>query len=219
MATSGLPWAIIMPVKRLAAAKSRLQVTPEMRAELALAMALDSVRAALACPVVAAVVAVNDDPEVGSQLRALGATVVLDEPDAGLNSALEHGASVARRIDAAVGVAALSADLPALRPAELAVVLEAASGATSAVVADTSGTGTTLLTAGPGTSLRPAFGPDSRAAHLAAGARDLSALAGPSLRRDVDTLADLRVVDALGCGPATSQVLARHANLLVDVRA
>lgn len=214
MATPRVRWAIIVPVKRLAVAKSRLLVAPETRAELALAMALDSVSAALACPVVTTVVAVNDDEDVSLRLRALGAVVVRDEPDAGLNSALEHGAATARAADAATAVAALSADLPALRPAELVVVLETAAGTERAVVADASGTGTTLLTAAPDAPLRPAFGTDSRAAHVAAGARDLSALAGPSLRQDVDTIADLRLAHALGCGPATTQVLARHPDLL-----
>jgi 2-phospho-L-lactate guanylyltransferase len=221
MATSRVPWAIIVPVKRLAVAKSRLLVAPELRAELALAMALDSVAAALACPVVTTVVAVNDDADVGARLRALGATVVRDEPDAGLNSALEHGAAAARVVAGGSAVAALSADLPALRPAELAVILDAAApdaDAGRAVVADAAGTGTTLLTAGPGAALRPAFGGDSRAAHVASGARDLTAVAGQSLRRDVDTVADLRAAHALGCGPATTEVLARHPELLADGR-
>ena len=61
MSASRVAWAIVVPVKRLAVAKSRLLVAPTVRAELALAMALDSVAAALACPLVSTVVAVSDD--------------------------------------------------------------------------------------------------------------------------------------------------------------
>jgi 2-phospho-L-lactate guanylyltransferase len=221
MTASRVAWAIVVPVKRLSRAKSRLLVPSGLRAELALAMALDSVHAALDCPLASTVVAVSDDAEATERLRALGARVVRDEPDAGLNSALTHGATAATVERAssggdALGLAALAADLPALRAAELTVVLEAAAEAAAAVVGDASGTGTTLLTAGPGSPFRPAFGADSRAAHAAAGAVDLSDLAGPSLRRDVDTLADLRAVHALGCGPATRAVLDRHPDLLVE---
>ena len=215
MAAAGVAWAIVVPVKRLAVAKSRLLVPPALRRDLALAMALDSVRAALACPLVSAVVAVNDDADATEQLQALGARVVRDEPDAGLNSALVHGAAELRRaVAVSGGVAALSADLPALRPAELAAVLAAASGAAGAVVADASGTGPTLLMAGPGAPFRPAFGADSRAAHVAAGALDLTGIAGPSLRRDVDTLADLRTAHLLVCGPAPTAVVERNPDLV-----
>jgi 2-phospho-L-lactate guanylyltransferase len=74
-----------------------------------------------------------------------------------------------------------------------------------AFVADTAGTGTTLLAAAPGVPLGPRFGPDSAARHAASGA---TALAGawPSLRRDVDTAADLAEALVLGVGAATAAV-------------
>ena len=83
-----------------------------------------------------------------------------------------------------------------------------------AVLADAAGSGTVLLAATPGTALDPVFGPDSLAAHIRSGARDLTELVGarlPGLRRDVDTLADLRTAHALGVGPATERVLAERA--------
>lgn len=205
------PWAIVVPVKRLSAAKSRLAVDSGLRAEIALAMALDTVRA---CAEVALVVAVSDDDRAAPMLRALGAVVVADEPDAGLNPALRHGAEVAVREHAATAVAAVASDLPALQPAELADTLRRAAAHPAAVVADWSGAGTTLLTATPPPGFRPAYGPGSRAAHLAAGAVDLTETAGAGLRRDVDTLDDLRAAIALGCGPATTEVAHRHASAL-----
>ena len=113
-------------------------------------MAADTVRAAAACPAVAVVVVVTDDPAAASTLGALGAMVVGDEPDAGLNPALAHGAAVAAASRPACGTAALAADLPALRPAELGRGLAAAAQWPEAFVADAEGSGTTLYAARPG---------------------------------------------------------------------
>ena len=205
-------WAIVVPVKRLSAAKTRLRVDPDVRIELALAMAADTVRAALSCPVADVVIAVSDDEQAAPVLKSLGAVVVPDLPDAGLNPALRHGASVPE-VPADVGVAALAADLPALRPDELTALLEAASYDDVVVVADASGTGTTLLAATTADLFRPAFGPGSRSLHVDAGAADLTDIAGPSLRCDVDTLADLAAAEALGLGPHSAEVV-RHHRLL-----
>ncbi len=100
----------------------------------------------------------------------------------------------------------LTADLPALRPAELAEALRAARAGPPDVrhfVADASGTGTVLLAAPPGVPLRPRFGSGSAAAHAASGARPLAG-DWPSLRRDVDTAADLATAARLGLGPRTA---------------
>lgn len=202
-------WAIVVPVKRLDAAKTRLQLDPDVRIELALAIASDTVRAALACPRTAVVIAVSDDERATPVLRALGAVVVPDHPDAGLNPALQHGASVPE-VPAGAGVAALAADLPALRPEDLTDVLEATGQHGIVVVADASGAGTTLLAAAEASRFRPMFGADSRARHVASGAVDLSGSAGSSLRSDVDTMADLTAAHALGLGPATTRVVQAH---------
>jgi len=207
-------WAIVVPVKRLDDAKTRLRVDPNVRIELALAIAADTVRAALACPLTAVVIAVSDDTRATPVLRELGAVVVPDRPDAGLNPALVHGAA-APEVPADVGVAAIAADLPALRPNELADVLAATSRHGTVVVADAAGVGTTLLAAADVRQFRPMFGTDSRAQHVATGAVDLSDAAGPSLRCDVDTLADLATAHLLGLGPASERVVRDHG--LVDL--
>jgi 2-phospho-L-lactate/phosphoenolpyruvate guanylyltransferase len=214
MTTPRPRWAIVVPVKHLAAAKSRLLASGAVRRELALAMALDTVRAAAACPAVTVVVAVSDDRQAVDALQAAGVLVVPDRPDAGLNPALAHGAQEAAARHPGVGIAAMSADLPALRPGDLDAVLVLAAGTESAVVGDAGGEGTTLLTARSAEFFRPRFGEQSRRAHVAAGAVDLTASTTAPLRQDVDTVADLAVAAALGCGPATSAVLARHPELL-----
>ncbi|MGW5039184.1 2-phospho-L-lactate guanylyltransferase [Streptomyces parvulus] len=206
-----MQWTLVVPVKPLARAKSRLSDTADdgVRPGLALAFALDTVAAALACQAVADVAVVTDDARAGRELAALGAAVVRDEPRGGLNAALAHGSAAVRAAGPGTPVAALNADLPALRPAELARVLAAAGKFTRAFLPDAAGIGTTLLTAAPGTELSPAFGPDSRLRHRASGAVELSLGAVDSVRQDVDTGGDLRTALALGVGPRTAAVAAR----------
>jgi 2-phospho-L-lactate guanylyltransferase len=199
-------WTVVMPVKVLAQAKSRLAVLAgPRRSELALALASDTVCAVAACPEVAHLLVVTSDPVAGSRLAALGAAVVADEPAGGLNAALAHGAAVALRRWPGTGVAALAADLPAVRPEELSRALRAAC-AGPAIVADAAGVGTTMYAAPPGTAFAPRFGGASRARHGAAGARVLDLPDIPGLRRDVDTPEDLRAAVALGVGARTASL-------------
>ena len=104
------------------------------------------------------------------------------------------------------GVATLSADLPALRADELAAALLEVPAGGRGFVADASGEGTTLLAARSPQPLDPQYGTGSAARHRASGAVELPA--GPGLRRDVDTPADLRDALALGVGPRTAAVAA-----------
>jgi 2-phospho-L-lactate guanylyltransferase len=209
-------WSVVVPVKRLAEANSRLgpATGDAARPEFALAFALDTVSAALACPVVRDVIVVTDDRAAGARLTALGARTVADG-QGGLNAALTHGA---RRVR--TPVAAMNADLPALRPAELAAVLTdagrsvrgttAGTGSGRAFLADADGIGTTLLAAASGAVLRPAFGGASRARHLASGAREITLAGVDTVRRDVDTADDLRTAIRMGVGRHTAAALALH---------
>ncbi len=242
-------WTVLLPVKVLARAKSRLAVLAgDRRRELALALASDTVTAVLGCPEVARVVVVTSDPVAGPLLAALGAVIVPDEPadraagratrasldgagrpgvlgDLGgaglsgvqdlLNAALRHGAAVAARRWPGTGLAALTADLPAVSPAELAAALRAAgAGPGAAFVPDAAGIGTTLYAVPPGAPFSPLFGGASRARHAAAGATELELDVMTGLRRDVDTPDDLREALTLGAGPFTRAVA---AHLFTDV--
>jgi 2-phospho-L-lactate guanylyltransferase len=202
---------LVIPLKPLARAKSRLSDTAAdgLRPGLALAFAQDTVAAALCCPAVKDVAVVTDDALAGRELGALGARIVSDEPQGGLNAALTHGAAVVRAARPESAVAALNADLPALRPLEFARVLDAAAEFPRAFLPDAAGIGTTLLTAREGEELRPAFGTDSRARHRASGAVELALDTVDSVRQDVDTGADLRAALALGVGPRTAAQAAR----------
>lgn len=201
-------WGVVVPVKQLAVAKTRLGAYGDaLREELALAFAADVVAAALASPPVVRVLVVTDDPVAARTLAALGAHVAGDRPDAGLNAALAHGAALLREQLPECGVAAVSSDVPALRPEHLAHVLADVPPGGRAFVADADGRGTTLLAAGPGAALAPAYGGASRLRHLASGAVELEG--ADALRRDVDTPADLEHARRLGPGPRTAAVLAR----------
>ncbi|GGK70025.1 2-phospho-L-lactate guanylyltransferase [Sphaerisporangium melleum] len=200
-------WTIVVPVKTLIAAKTRLaDAAGPHRAALAVAIAGDTVAAALACPAVARVVVVTGDPVPAEALAALGALVVPD-PLAGLNAALRAGAAHALRLVPDGPVAALQADLPALRPAELGVALAAAGDLDASFVPDAAEVGTTFYGVRAGVPFRPGFGGESRARHLAGGAKELALDGIPSLRRDVDTPADLREAITLGVGPRTRAVV------------
>src|SRR4051794_31039145 len=152
-AADALRWCLVVPVKRLGHAKSRLvgpEVSAPLRERLALAFATDAVRAALTADRVAAVLVVTDDPTAATVLGGLGATIVPDEPEAGLNAAFAFGAHVARsKLGSGFGIAASAADLPALRADELDIALGRIVGGKRHFIADAHDIGTTLLFAPP----------------------------------------------------------------------
>jgi 2-phospho-L-lactate/phosphoenolpyruvate guanylyltransferase len=199
-----LAWSLVIPVKLLAQAKTRLTaLDPERRSRLALAMAADTVAAALRADSVATVLVVTDDAVVRDVVWGLGAVVLADVPGAGLNEALGYGAGYARQRWPSRGVCAVAGDLPAMRPAELAAALRAATELGEAFVPDADGTGTALYAATPGSAFRPRFGPASRRRHLDGGAAEIASGNLTGLRRDVDTVDDLRAATAIGLGPRT----------------
>jgi 2-phospho-L-lactate guanylyltransferase len=208
-------WCLVVPVKPLDRAKSRLaapDIDPVLRARLALAFAADMVEAALSAKHVVGIVAVTDDGLAAEVLGRIGAAPVPDLPDAGLNPAFAHGARIAREMHGDVGVAAVAADLPALRAEELDAVLEAVSEPRLSrpprwFVPDAHDIGTTMLFAPSGIELDPRFGGPSRRAHLDSGAELVGLPDIASLRRDVDTPEDLAAAVRLGVGPRTAALL------------
>lgn len=196
-------WTVLLPLKQLSAAKSRLApLPPGLRASLALAMAVDTAEAALGCPAVAAVRVNCNDERAAAALAEVGCVVVADHHEGELNTGLAVLASQVRAVEPGAALAALTADLPALRPGDLTQALAAAGRHPRAYVSDAGGSGTTLLTARSWEPLRPAYGPGSSQRHRRSGAaplRDISVRA----RRDVDTLNDLRDVAELGVGRHT----------------
>lgn len=195
-------FSLLVPVKTLRLAKSRLVLAGDAeRAPLMRAFALDAILAATAAASVGQVYVVTDEPgfEVGGAVR------LPDEGDGDLNAALHHASLRVRLERPTSGVAAMCADLPCLRTAEL----EAALGVSLAprwFVADAATTGTTLLAAAPGVDLDPHFGLGSARRHEESGAGPVDAEL-PTLRRDVDTEEDLDLARRLGVGRHTESAL------------
>jgi 2-phospho-L-lactate/phosphoenolpyruvate guanylyltransferase len=213
-ATGG--WAVILPVKGLIAAKSRMAAGAQEPGDLALAFFRDALAAALATPRVARVIVATSDERVRAVAESAGAVVIDDAGHVGINAAARWAA--ARGADApdapASHVAVMVSDLPCLTPGALDSALGLAEGHPTSFVTDLDGVGTTLWCATAGHAVDPHFGPGSRAAHLAAGAVDLVA-AHPSAaarlepaRCDVDTEAALEHARGMGPGAATLAVLA-----------
>ena len=203
-------WCLVVPVKRLALAKTRMGPPYDThRRELAMAFALDTTLAALRSDAVRAVLVVTDEPEAAQLLAAAGADVVDDEPDAGLNPALAHGAEVAATAYPACSVGALSADLPALRRDELTLALARGAAQDTSFLRDAVGTGTTVVLSRTVAAFRPAFGLDSARQHAHAGLAELDGNDLTSVRRDVDTTADLAAAARLGVGVHTARLLER----------
>lgn len=200
-------WTAVVPVKPLAMAKTRLCLDPALRGRLALAFAVDTLSAVVACAGVRRVVVVTSDPAVSDAVEPLtGVVVAPDEPDAGLNPALWHGVGVGRRMAPTDGVLIVSSDLPALRPDELAAALDDVPGDGAAFVSDAAGLGTTVLAMPPGVTVEPRFGPRSHAAHRQVAAR-IDRADIRSVRRDVDTWVDLWDARRMGVGPRTVAAL------------
>lgn len=187
-------WIVLVPVKALAWAKSRLSVGVERRRRLALEFAAHTVSVASSTPQVQDTVVITGDDEVVCGLGVPGISFLpepVGPPD--LNACLRRAVATVREQEQA-SLAILVADLPGLAGAELAQALDAAAFCDRAVVVDADGTGTTLLTAGRGLTPRPRFGEESFKRHVGRGHTPLSG-EWPGLRRDVDVLEDLRVVE------------------------
>ncbi len=203
-------WRVVVPVKGGPAAKSRLRVPDGVdRLDLATALALDTVAAAVAAVGPAHVTVVTSDARVVAGVGRLG-PATLDDPGLGLNAAVAaglQGLQGLRSVGTGEPVAVLLGDVPALRPAELTVALIAAQAYPVAFVPDAEGTGTVLLLMAAGDPVTPRFGAGSAAAHEADGAVRLAPHL-PGLRRDVDDEASLREALLLGVGRHTAALLA-----------
>jgi 2-phospho-L-lactate guanylyltransferase len=171
-------------------------------------MARDVRDAVLAWHDVEEIVIVTRDPRWRSLLDARRLRFVADSPSDSLNEALRRGAATCRSTRPGHGVAALTADLPALRPTELGVALGQADGAGTFFVPDARGDGTTLFAARSHAQFWPQYGIGSRARHIEAGALEVHGGEMSGIRNDVDTLQDLDRARALGLGRHTDVVAA-----------
>ncbi|MBW0016447.1 MAG: 2-phospho-L-lactate guanylyltransferase [Mycobacterium sp.] len=203
---------LIIAVKRLAAAKTRLApvFSAPTRENVVLAMLVDTLTAATRVAAVRAITVITPDDAAAAAAAKLGADVLTDPTPEGDSDPLNQAIAAAERTvaESSANLVVLQGDLPALQTQELAEAIAAARQHRRSFVADRPGTGTAALCAF-GTALEPQFGVDSAARHRRSGAIELTG-AWPGLRCDVDTPADLAAARRLGVGAATARAVAQH---------
>lgn len=204
--------ALIIAVKRLAAAKTRLApvFSARTRESVVLAMLTDTLTAAGRVRSLGSITVITPDDAAAAAATQLGADVLADPTPEGHPDPLNNAIATAER---AVGssfanIVALQGDLPALQTQELNEAIAAARQHRRSFVADRLATGTAALFAF-GSPLDPRFGSDSSARHRSSGAIELTG-AWPGLRCDVDTPTDLAAARRLGVGAATARAIAPH---------
>jgi 2-phospho-L-lactate/phosphoenolpyruvate guanylyltransferase len=204
--------ALIIAVKRLAAAKTRLApvFSARTRENVVLAMLMDTLTAAGGVGSLGAITVITPDEAAGAAAAELGADVLADPTPEGHGDPLNNAIAAAERAvaDFFPNVVVLQGDLPALQTQELAEAIAAARHHRRSFVADRLATGTAALFAF-GAPLDPQFGSDSSARHRRSGAIELTG-AWPGLRCDVDTPEDLATARRLGVGAATARALAQQ---------
>lgn len=185
----------VLPVKRFGAAKQRLAsgLDDERRAEVVAAMLADVLEAIGEARSIERTIVVTSEPRAVELAGEAGAEVLPDPDESGHSGAALAGVARARELGAACA-ALLPGDCPLLDPRELERLLTGMPEHYVAVVPDRHGTGTNALALAPPDAIRPAFGEDSCARHVAA-ARDAGAPYAveelPSLALDLDTPADV----------------------------
>jgi 2-phospho-L-lactate guanylyltransferase len=174
----------------------------------------DVFSACAGAPGLAGLLVVTSDPEVAAQARRLaGAEVIADhDPPRGMNGAVARGLDWAEEAGAGAALV-LTADLPLIRPDDVAAVLAAARPGPSAVLVPShDGTGTNAMLLRPPRAIAPRLGPRSLARHLAQAARRgvaVERLERPRVALDIDTPRDLAALIARGEDCATTAACAR----------
>jgi 2-phospho-L-lactate guanylyltransferase len=203
--------AALVPVKRLASAKSRLRsvLSDGQRRELVLAMLEDVLRLTVGQLAIAATAVVSADDEVLAFARRLGAQPIREQSGVrGLNAALAFAADVlaSQGVD---GLLVLPADVPLATPEDIETILAAWQEAPVVLCPSHSG-GTGALALRPPNGIPFRFGPRSFAAHRRAAAErglPVAVVSRPGLALDIDRPEDLRAV--LAGGASRSRVALR----------
>jgi 2-phospho-L-lactate guanylyltransferase len=202
----------VVPVKALAASKSRLlpHLGREASMRLSLAMLGDVLEALLRVPGLAPVAVVTPDAEVAKAARAEGGQVLL-RPHPGLNPAID-GAAAELATDPAEGVLVVLGDVAGAQPEDIELLLGALGGPAvhGVALAPSSDGGTSALLRVPADVIPARFGPASARAHC-----ELAARAGvpcremplPSLALDIDEREDLDAFLRGGSGGTRTRAL------------
>jgi 2-phospho-L-lactate guanylyltransferase len=195
-------WAIV-PVKRLAAAKSRLAPILSLRRRRALVCLLltHTLKALKHARGISGILVIGQDRAVRGIARTSGAEFIAEGEQGGLNRALARAAAEAVR-RGADSLLILPADLPLLAAADVSAALKIHGRPPFLLIApDRAERGTNLLRIAPPGLIRFSFGSCSFQRHVSsarrAGAR-VRVLRRPSLAQDLDCPEDLINTAILG---------------------
>ncbi len=200
-------WGVVLPVKGGPDAKSRLE--PGLRAHVALAIALDTIAAAIDTVGPERVVVVTADAMSADAASRLGPIHLVPDAGRGLDAAAASGIRALQATGVRAG-AVLLADHPCLVPGDLREALAQGAAHRYAVVPDWEGSGTAMLMTTDPAAFVSSFGPGSAARHEALGATRLD-LPLESLRVDVDDEESLASAVRIGVGPRTRTALLGYA--------
>jgi 2-phospho-L-lactate guanylyltransferase len=187
----------ILPVKRFASAKRRLEgaLASGARRALAEAMFSDVLTALRRVDAIDEIIVVSADQGAQRIAEGYGARAIDDPAESGQDQAVVRAAGVARELGAAQ-VLCLAGDCPLMDPTELETLLGKPRTAArfAVIVPDRHGTGTNGLLLAPPDAFEPRYGPDSFARHLElaqAGGVPTEVAEIASIGLDVDTPDDL----------------------------
>jgi 2-phospho-L-lactate guanylyltransferase len=207
--------AALVPVKRLAAGKSRLaeRLGRAATGRLSLAMLGDVVEALRAVPDLDPVAVVTPDAAAAQAAEALGARAFLRD-DPGLNPSLDAAAAEIAR-SGRPDLLVVLGDVAGVEPRDVAALVAALAGlgGRGVVLAPSRDGGTSALLRAPHDVIPSRFGKDSAAAH-----RELAQRANvpycelplPSLAIDLDRPEDLEAFLRLGAGGRRTRELLRE---------
>ena len=206
-----LPWAVV-PLKSAQHANSRLSsvLTSTERQRLFEAMLLDVLSALGDTNQLGGILAVTDCPVARRHLRRVGARLLDDPDEAGLNAAVAQAVYVLEK-QGVEGFLTIPGDTPAVTAVEIdrvASLINESRGL--ALVPARDGRGTNCLAMSLPSMVPPLFGPDSVEAHIAAARRQnikVQLLSLPGFGFDVDTPDDLLRVNEFSQASKTNMYL------------
>ena len=204
-------WALV-PFKGASGAKRRLEavLSADERERLVHAMLRDVLATLARCPGLAGVLLVSRDAQADGLAAEFGARVFADSATDLSGAVTEASAHAAAEL-AASGTLFVPGDVPLIKPADVAAVLEGHTQVT--LVPDANDIGTNAAACSPPNAFEYLFDGKSFKPHLASAAK--AGIAARVVRRhafglDVDTREALGAVAALAAGTATGRLLKAH---------
>jgi 2-phospho-L-lactate guanylyltransferase len=208
---------VVVPIKAFESAKTRLsdRLDADQRACLAQASAERVLRAVADCDFVDLRLAVVDT-DLAAKMARHHSFEVLQRPDLfGQSAAVSAGFSAAIK-RGATNILTVSADVPLVRPKDIAEMLRP-KPPVLVMVSDREGLGTNAMRLDPATGMRLHFGPDSLAMHrreAAALELPVKVMDNPRVRLDIDTPDDIDALEV--SGPDGRRVLIEAGRLRAE---